>query len=80
MPYAAARGTGRCPAPDTAAVGDRLATPNYAYEKRQRELAKKRKQEEKRQKKLNNKDDNNDAPSDDSGEPPPQPSPAQPAE
>ena len=30
-----------------------MATPNYSYEKRQRELAKKRKQEEKRQKKLN---------------------------
>ncbi len=29
-----------------------MATPNYSYEKRQRELAKKRKQEEKRQKKL----------------------------
>ena len=29
-----------------------LATPNYSYEKRQRELAKKRKAEEKRQKKL----------------------------
>lgn len=28
-----------------------MATPNYSYEKRQRELAKKRKQEEKRQKK-----------------------------
>jgi hypothetical protein len=28
-----------------------LATPNYSYEKRQRELAKKRKAEEKRQKK-----------------------------
>jgi len=28
-----------------------LATPNYAYEKRQRELAKKRKAEEKRLKK-----------------------------
>ena len=29
----------------------RLATPNYSYEKRQRELAKKRKTEEKRQRK-----------------------------
>ena len=28
-----------------------MATPNYSYEKRQRELAKKRKTEEKRQKK-----------------------------
>lgn len=32
-----------------------MATPNYSYEKRQRELAKKRKQEEKRQKKLNHR-------------------------
>ena len=32
---------------------DPLATPNYSYEKRQRELAKKRKAEEKRQRKLN---------------------------
>lgn len=29
-----------------------MATPNYSYEKRQRELAKKRKTEEKRQRKL----------------------------
>lgn len=29
-----------------------MATPNYGYEKRQRELAKKKKQEEKRQSKL----------------------------
>lgn len=34
-----------------------MATPNYSYEKRQRELAKKRKQEEKRQKKLVTKTD-----------------------
>jgi len=37
-----------------------LATPNYSYEKRQRELAKKRKAEEKRQKKATTKGD--DAP------------------
>jgi hypothetical protein len=36
---------------------NRLATPNYAYEKRQKELAKKRKQEEKRQKKQERKDE-----------------------
>jgi hypothetical protein len=36
----------------TAARRSVVATPNYSYEKRQRELAKKRKQEEKRQKKL----------------------------
>ncbi|MDP1693406.1 MAG: hypothetical protein Q8L49_15895 [Burkholderiaceae bacterium] len=34
-----------------------MATPNYSYEKRQRELAKKRKQEEKRQKKSNPRPD-----------------------
>jgi hypothetical protein len=33
-----------------------LATPNYSYEKRQRELAKKRKAEEKRQKKSHRDD------------------------
>jgi hypothetical protein len=33
-----------------------LATPNYSYEKRQRELAKKRKAEEKRQKKQRGQD------------------------
>ncbi|RTL45333.1 MAG: hypothetical protein EKK53_06600 [Burkholderiales bacterium] len=32
-----------------------MATPNYSYEKRQRELAKKRKAEEKRQRKLHGK-------------------------
>lgn len=36
----------------TASGATRLATPNYSYEKRQRELAKKRKAEEKRQRKL----------------------------
>lgn len=34
-----------------------MATPNYSYEKRQRELAKKRKAEEKRMRKLNGKTD-----------------------
>ena len=33
-----------------------MATPNYAYEKRQRELAKKRKAEEKRQRKQSGRD------------------------
>jgi hypothetical protein len=48
-----------------------LATPNYAYEKRQRELAKKRKQEEKRQKKLERKDEpgTSPQPSDDGAAP-----------
>jgi hypothetical protein len=40
---------------------DPLATPNYSYEKRQRELAKKRKAEEKRQRKLTNKGESGDA-------------------
>lgn len=34
-----------------------LATPNYSYEKRQRELAKKKKNEEKRLRKLSGKSD-----------------------
>jgi hypothetical protein len=33
-----------------------LATPNYSYEKRQRELAKKKKKEEKNQRKVNKPD------------------------
>lgn len=33
-----------------------MATPNYSYEKRQRELAKKRKAEEKRQRKIHRTD------------------------
>lgn len=70
MPYAAARGTGRCPAPDTAAVGDRLATPNYAYEKRQRELAKKRKAEEKRQRKQGREADGAGTPAQPDGQAP----------
>jgi hypothetical protein len=49
-----------------------LATPNYSYEKRQRELAKKRKNEEKRQRKLSGTPGgpgDTDAPSDDGGLP-----------
>ncbi|MDT8999290.1 hypothetical protein RQP53_08440 [Paucibacter sp. APW11] len=37
-----------------------MATPNYSYEKRQRELAKKRKAEEKRMRKLSGKPDSPD--------------------
>jgi hypothetical protein len=50
-----------------------LATPNYSYEKRQRELAKKRKNEEKRQRKLNGIQggpDDTEAPHDGGGQPP----------
>ena len=43
-----------------------LATPNYSYEKRQRELAKKRKAEEKRQKKGGRVGDNDGGPADNS--------------
>ena len=39
-----------------------LATPNYSYEKRQRELAKKRKAEEKRQRKQSRGDGQEGAP------------------
>jgi hypothetical protein len=75
MPYAAhAWDTGRCP-------GDRrqeqaLATPNYAYEKRQRELAKKRKAEEKRQRKQE-RDTQAPAPPDNAA---PAPAPQEPAD
>nr|WP_130433753.1 hypothetical protein [Rivibacter subsaxonicus] len=42
-----------------------MATPNYSYEKRQRELAKKRKKEEKLQRKASGKPgDDGDAPAD----------------
>jgi hypothetical protein len=57
-----------------------LATPNYSYEKRQRELAKKRKQEEKRRSKLDGKDKPADAPGeqDDPAQPPAAESPEPP--
>jgi hypothetical protein len=50
-----------------------LATPNYAYEKRQKELAKKRKQEEKRQKKLERKDEPGGTPQPPGDDTPPAP-------
>ncbi|MDR7336104.1 hypothetical protein [Roseateles asaccharophilus] len=50
-----------------------MATPNYSYEKRQRELAKKRKAEEKRQRKLSGKPADDAAP--ESGDAPEQSSP-----
>jgi hypothetical protein len=50
MPYAAGASTRRWRASATQKE-HALATPNYGYEKRQRELAKKRKAEEKKQKK-----------------------------
>jgi hypothetical protein len=37
----------------TISEDDKLAKPNYQYEKRQKDLARKKKQEEKRQRKLN---------------------------
>jgi len=40
------------PRPSTQLKEQTLATPNYSFEKRQRELAKKRKLEEKKQRKL----------------------------
>jgi hypothetical protein len=53
-----------------------LATPNYAYEKRQRELAKKRKAEEKRQRKQE-RDTQAPAPPDNAA---PAPAPQEPAD
>lgn len=50
MPYAAEASTRRWCVSATQKE-HALATPNYGYEKRQRELAKKRKAEEKKQKK-----------------------------
>ncbi len=51
---------------DTSCRSTPLATPNYSYEKRQRELAKKKKNEEKRLRKLQNK--GQDGPGDEAGE------------
>lgn len=42
--------------------GNKLAQPNFQYEKRQKELAKKKKQEEKKQRKLDEKNKSGDAP------------------
>ena len=48
-----------------------MATPNYAYEKRQRELAKKRKAEEKRQRKQTpGREDSAATPGQPDGQPP----------
>ena len=57
-----------------------LATPNYSYEKRQRELAKKRKAEEKRQRKASGKPDDGspDEPQADGEAAPPPADPAAP--
>jgi len=44
-----------------------LATPNYGYEKRQRELAKKKKKEEKLKAKAEGKRHSDEQPSDSSG-------------
>lgn len=57
-----------------------MATPNYSYEKRQRELAKKRKAEEKRQRKLNGKPDGTAAPEEPQAEGDAAAAPADPAE
>ena len=57
-----------------------MATPNYSYEKRQRELAKKRKAEEKRQRKASGKPDDGSAPDEPQAEGEATPDPASPAE
>ncbi|MCE4554789.1 hypothetical protein [Pelomonas cellulosilytica] len=58
-----------------------MATPNYSYEKRQRELAKKRKAEEKRQRKINGRPDDAAPAEPDADEPsaaPAEPGPSEP--
>lgn len=57
-----------------------MATPNYSYEKRQRELAKKRKAEEKRQRKLSGKPDDGSAGDEPQADGEAAPAPANPAE
>ncbi len=57
-----------------------MATPNYSYEKRQRELAKKRKAEEKRQRKLSGKPDDSAAADEPQAEGEAAADPAKPAE
>ena len=57
-----------------------VATPNYSYEKRQRELAKKRKAEEKRQRKLSGKPAEGDGPAEADNDAPPPTGDASPAE
>jgi len=46
-----------------------LATPNYSYEKRQRELAKKRKKEEKQKRKSSDGAPSSDGPTGNEGQP-----------
>jgi hypothetical protein len=75
MTYAlASMGTGRCPEAVEPGRSKPLATPNYAYEKRQRELAKKRKAEEKRQRKQVRDNEPTTPPQPDNAAPPPAPS------
>lgn len=47
-----------------------MATPNYSYEKRQKELAKKRKKEEKLKRKAEGKPDDGSDDGDNDGQPP----------
>ncbi|MFG6416680.1 hypothetical protein ACG02S_22545 [Roseateles sp. DC23W] len=57
-----------------------MATPNYSYEKRQRELAKKRKAEEKKQRKLSGKPDDGTNPDEPQAESDAAAAPAAPAD
>ncbi len=57
-----------------------MATPNYSYEKRQRELAKKRKAEEKRQRKLSGKPEDGTANDEPQADGESAPAPAAPAD
>lgn len=71
---------GCCPRPRAPPGETPLATPNYSYEKRQRELAKKRKAEEKRQRKLSGKPDDGTNPDEPQAEGEPPAEQANPAE
>lgn len=70
----------QCTRTGTVAASNRkhkLATPNYGYEKRQKELAKKRKKEDKLKQKAERKGPEGENPqTDDDGQPPQDPSSA----
>jgi hypothetical protein len=57
MPEAVTMGSGSTVSQRCEIERQPLATPNYAYEKRQRELAKKKKKEEKLQRKAQQRDE-----------------------
>jgi len=70
---------GCCPRVRASPGETHLASPNYSYEKRQRELAKKRKAEDKRQRKLSGKPEDGNAPDEQQTDAEATPAPADPA-